>query len=203
MLDATKKSNVFDEIIVINDGSEDSTGDILRNTEDIIFIDLEKNVGKGGAVAKGIESSSGDIIVMIDADLSGLRRETFESLLEPIRKNEADTVVGIIQHSNKKFVSFIQKTASVLSGQQAFRAKLVKDAKIEHTRFGLELALKDHFKEKNARIKKITLPGISHRIKEEKMGIGKGVKHRTKMYKELGKQIETNIRHKLNKNSNK
>src|SRR3989344_8596330 len=57
------------EIIVVDDGSKDKTREILRTTKDIKFIEHEKNLGKGGAVKTGINNSTGDIIIIQDADL--------------------------------------------------------------------------------------------------------------------------------------
>ena len=60
------------EIIIIDDFSTDGSRELLKNeiikkVDKIIF--NEKNFGKGYSVRKGIEASSGDIILIQDADL--------------------------------------------------------------------------------------------------------------------------------------
>ena len=97
-------------------------------------------------------------------------------------------------------MNFIQNTGSNLSGQQAFFKYLIEDANIKNSRFGLEIALKNHFKEKKARRKKVFLTGVSHLMKEQKMGFGQGIKHRGKMYREVGREVKNNVRDKIIKN---
>lgn len=57
------------EIIVVDDGSQDGTRDILKNYEDKYKILYhEKNQGKGAAMRTGIDSATGDYVVPQDAD---------------------------------------------------------------------------------------------------------------------------------------
>src|SRR3989344_3444808 len=61
------------EVIVIDDGSTDSTvqkiESILHSSKKIKFIKHEKNQGKGAAVRTGILASTGDFSIIQDADL--------------------------------------------------------------------------------------------------------------------------------------
>lgn len=81
------------EIIVVDDKSRDSTREILKTLLGIKPIFHDKNKGKGGAVKTGIENSTGDIILIQDADLE-YNPEDFSILLQPILKNEVDFVMG-------------------------------------------------------------------------------------------------------------
>ena len=63
------------EILIVDDGSSDSTTHILRKIERtqssadrMIFIRKEKNEGKGSAVKTGLSRASGDYIIIQDAD---------------------------------------------------------------------------------------------------------------------------------------
>ena len=67
-------SQSFDaEIIFVNDGSTDSTLEILLQLKEldfrIIIVDLSRNFGKEIAMTAGLDCCKGDAVVIIDADL--------------------------------------------------------------------------------------------------------------------------------------
>tara|TARA_Y100000590_G_scaffold468403_1_gene651055 strand:+ start:1583 stop:2260 length:678 start_codon:yes stop_codon:yes gene_type:complete len=57
------------EIIIIDDGSDDSTKDLLIESNQIIIIRNETNLGKGTSIKKGIDLASRQTVVLIDGDL--------------------------------------------------------------------------------------------------------------------------------------
>jgi len=84
------------EIIVIDDFSNDGTRKILKDklenkVSKIIY--NEKNSGKGFCIKKGIQVSSGDIILIQDADLEYDPKE-YDKLIKPIIDGNADVVYG-------------------------------------------------------------------------------------------------------------
>lgn len=69
------KKRGFDfEIIVVDDGSNDKTLNLLKkysqNISNLIILKNENNQGKGYSIKKGILESKGDVILFTDADLS-------------------------------------------------------------------------------------------------------------------------------------
>jgi dolichol-phosphate mannosyltransferase len=84
------------EIIVIDDGSTDGTGQILREEAEagvIIVRQTARNLGKGSALRTGIELATGEILLTQDGDLE-YDPGDYARLIEPILRGEADIVYG-------------------------------------------------------------------------------------------------------------
>lgn len=87
------------ELIVVDDGSTDSTADTARQelaaAQDVrtSVISYQSNLGKGRAVRLGLLASRGDIALFTDADLSTPITET-PKLVDPIQRDECDLAFG-------------------------------------------------------------------------------------------------------------
>jgi len=84
------------EIIVADDGSRDGTREILSRLVNHGVIKVHTcliNLGKGAAVRFALEYTSGDVILIQDADLE-LNPEEYPRLIAPIVAGEADVVYG-------------------------------------------------------------------------------------------------------------
>ena len=91
-----KIPGVIKEIVIIDDGSEDSSGEIVRKRikgTGIKFIKHEKNQGKGRAVRTGIKASTGDYIVIQDADLEYNPKYIID-LVNEVKNKKAEVVYG-------------------------------------------------------------------------------------------------------------
>lgn len=168
--DAVKKADSLGlekEIIIIDDGSSDGTAKVLKEIErkekssrkqKLKIILSEKNDGKGSAMKKGFMVSSGDIVIVQDADLEYDPAE-FPIMIEPFIKNKADVVYGSRFISNRPhrvlyfwhyqvnlFLTFLSNMFTNLNltdmetGYKAFDGKLIRDIApyLESKRFGFE-----------------------------------------------------------------
>jgi len=101
------------EIIVVNDGSTDKTGEIAKSFSGITVIDRVKNPEfnelKAGALNAGIKKAKNEILVLIDAD-SILKRDAIRNAVWEIVKNpELGAVSGsVLVEKPKTWIQYVQ-----------------------------------------------------------------------------------------------
>lgn len=83
------------QLIVVDDGSKDGSGDILERLQPELGFTLirQANAGKGAALRKGFTAVTGDMVIIQDADLE-YAPEEYPELIELIVKGQADVVYG-------------------------------------------------------------------------------------------------------------
>lgn len=157
--DVTLIHNIDKEIIVVNDCSTDNSLDeINRFSKDfpdvILLIEHKVNKGKGGAIHTGINSTTGDYIIIQDADLE-LNPQEYNLLIAPVIEGNADIVYGsrfLQAPANYKGLSriannFLTALSNLVFGikitdmetcYKLVPANVFKQLKLVETRFGFE-----------------------------------------------------------------
>jgi glycosyltransferase involved in cell wall biosynthesis len=188
VLQAARGSTLATEIIVVSDGSQDDTAEIAASLG-VTVVNLPQNLGKGGAMAAGVNSTRAPIIAFLDADLEGLRSHHIDDIIRPAVMNECDMCVGIFR-GGRMLSDTAQRISPYLSGQRAMRRELFEAVPfIAEVRMGVEVVLNDAAKRRKARVLRVVLRGVSNCHKEQKLGFMNGVKARQKMFKEIGQAM--------------
>ena len=183
------QSNIDKEIIVIDDYSNDKTREILEkdlknNIHKIIL--NERNYGKGYSIKKGIESASGECILIQDADLE-YDPSDYKKLLDPIINDVADVVYGsrFIGTSERRVLYFWHtignKLLTLLSnmfsnlnltdmevGYKVFKSNVLKEINLVENRFGFEPEITAKIAKKNIRIYEVGIRYFGRKYSEGK-----------------------------------
>lgn len=189
--------NVEKEIIVIDDGSKDGTADIVKQIKGVKLIKHKKNSGKGAAVKTGIKHSTGDIIIVQDADLEYDPNEYYK-LIKPIIDKEFKVVYGsrFLELSQKKKIISLgfkkHKEAYILfflggrmvtwvtnilfltnltdepTCYKVFDAKLIKSIEIKSKKFDWEPEITAKILKKGIKIHEVPISYYPRSVKEGK-----------------------------------
>lgn len=151
---AVRGLSVVDEIIVVDDGSQDDTAQQAEAAgADVVF--RQKNQGKGGALNTAFQLSRGDIVLLLDADLGDSAGEA-DKLLAPLLNGEADMTIakfpvipgkgggkGLVVKLARWGIHTLggQQMTTPLSGQRAVRRNVIETCGGFESGWGAEVAL--------------------------------------------------------------
>jgi len=172
-------------IIVIDDGSNDSTGSMLEDTARIDKyiqpIHNETDQGKGESVIRGNRTSRTQCLLLLDADLINLTKRHFLDLISPVIRYEADMTLGLF--CNGRFNTDLSHWLTPwITNQRRLCAELFHHIVPGIANdYGLETALTLAAMRINQRIRSIYRHGVYHPTSEFHRGTGLGFLTRARM----------------------
>jgi glycosyltransferase involved in cell wall biosynthesis len=149
------------EIIVVDDGSQDQTAAIVtkyaHQYPQVRLICQPKNQGKTAALRTGFAATTGEIVIVQDADLEYDPLD-IPPLLKPMMQGKADVVYGsrfMIRQASRilyfrhfmanQFLTFLSNLltdlnlSDVETGYKAFKGEIIRNMVIESRGFGFEI----------------------------------------------------------------
>lgn len=168
-----KEVKYVDEIIVVDDGSYDKTSQVAKKAGATV-IQHVKNRGKGAAIKTGFKSSTGDIVVFLDADIENLTPQQVSSIIQPILTGEADItktkfkrVAGrVTELTAKPLLNFFfpeLKFDQPLSGQFAAKRSFLNRIKLEDD-YGVDVGIVLDADAMGLKIKEVDIGEINHML---------------------------------------
>ena len=146
------------ELVIVDDGSTDGTGELLDGFDDsrVQIILQPFNRGKGAAIRRGFEVASAEFVIVQDADLE-YDPNDYDIVLEPLLSGSADVVYGSRFQSGRprrvlyfwhsvgnRFLTLLSNMFTDLNltdmetCYKAFRTEVVQSLDLCENRFGIE-----------------------------------------------------------------
>ncbi|MFH1192738.1 MAG: glycosyltransferase family 2 protein [Candidatus Jorgensenbacteria bacterium] len=163
------------EVIAVDDGSRDGTGDAVRQFAGVRIITHAKNEGKCRTIADGIEASREDILLFLDADLMGLMPDDISRLVEPVISGRADVAISLRKNAPPYYRAI---GLDFISGERVLRRELLTNHLNEIRKlpgFGFEVYMNGLIVKNRCRIKVVPWVNVISPWKHTKAGFWKGI----------------------------
>lgn len=200
LIDSVRSVPIRKELVLVDDCSVDGTRDLLRDLESkakddpdnlITIVYHDRNQGKGAAVRTGFAKTTGQIVLIQDADLEYDPNE-YPRLIQPIVEGKADVVYGsrflgdqphrvlyFWHYLGNKFLTMLSNCFTNLNltdmetCYKVFRREVIDDIgpKLKQSRFGIEPEITARISHRPYRVYEMSI-GYSGRTYEQGKKIG-------------------------------
>jgi glycosyltransferase involved in cell wall biosynthesis len=164
------------ELIAVDDGSTDGSRELLQELagkNEFKLLLQEKNRGKGAAVRRGFGETTGDIVIIQDADLE-YSPEEYPELIDLILQGKADAVYGsrflgrhrafLFTHFlGNKFLTLVTNVLynTILTDMEtcfkAIRGDVIRGMTLRENRFGIEPEITAKLFKKGCRVYEVPI----------------------------------------------
>lgn len=182
------ESKLFDELIVISDGSTDDTAERATRAGATIVHNLPIKSGKGAAILHGVTHTDAPILFFADADLYGLTVAHLEAILRPVLDGRRAMNVGL--RDRGKLLMKIAAHLPLISGERALMRHVISGIHPQFLHgFMLEAALNYHCRKERLPYGSVPCYGLTMRRKMQKVGFWQGLTEYFDMYWQVVKAM--------------
>ncbi|GII24649.1 glycosyltransferase [Planosporangium mesophilum] len=169
VVDVALRVALIDDLVVVDDGSDDDTAEVA--TAHGARVVSGGHRGKGESLVAGARASDAEIVVLLDADLIGLRTDHVDKLARTVADEDAAMALGLFDRGpwlNWVFLRLLPR----LTGERALRREVLLSLDPADTRgYRIEAALNSCVAERGGVVRAFILDGMSQRTKEQKESV--------------------------------
>lgn len=179
VLRALLSAACINEVIVVDDGSNDGTADFVRREFPRVHVlRNEHNLGKAGSMDRGVAATTAAVIFFCDADLQNFQSIHAEQIINPVLKGECSMFIGVRNNSAQKiFIPF-----ALNSGERTIPRKFWEELPQFYKKgFRIEAGLNAFVRRYGARGIRYEIFPYRQTLKERKYGFWEGERQRWKM----------------------
>lgn len=186
------------EVVIVDDGSKDGTAEIIREFiaphPHMRLFQQSVNQGKTAAIARAIQESTGDVLIIQDADLEYDPAEIVE-VIGPIMKGQADVVYGsrfmvkkaarvlyFYHYLANKLLTLLsnlltnRNMSDIETCYKAFRAEVIRPLTLTSRGFGMEIEITAMICKTKARTYEVPISYYGRTYDEgKKIGVRDGI----------------------------
>lgn len=169
VLEAVIDHPLIARVLVVDDGSRDGTADLARTAGAEVMC-LAPNRGKSGAIAFGLAQVSTSHVLLLDADLRGLRPDDITRLIAPVLQGGVAVSLSLRRNAPRLWHWL---GVDYITGERVVPMALLSTSLEEVAalpRFGLEVFLNDRIRAAGLSVAIVHWPTVISPPKSEKRG---------------------------------
>lgn len=171
------------EVIVVDDGSTDGTGEAAAAAGAKVLRRDAPFGSKAHAMRLGVESTDADHMLFVDADCTDLTSDHLDAVCEPVLDGRAEMSLGAFDYG---WLNWLVLRCPPLSGERIVPRWVwdeVPESKLDG--YTIEVRLNEVISEGGFRTSARTMRGVFHRTKRDKFGRTEGLRRTWRMYRSL------------------